>query len=313
MTKGVTAVVSHVVQLESATQKALDGTQTTKHNDVQEVSMAVKSASDKQQLLENLRQKIQGVSDADRITDNKTFTSGCNALDRLLPAGGYTRGTINQWFNPPSHNKNHLTSGHGAEWLSLLAARNACHHQQAMVIIDPDHSFNPAAAAALGIALSRLIVIRPPTPCTHHRSNDLMWSIDQSLRCHAVGAVWGMIGNADPRWLRRFQLSAEQSGVMGFFVRPGHCASHPSWAEIDWQVLSRKNSKYLASQQPSHAFPMSLRLLRAPGGYSERDITIQINTITGSVQEARVDHATNPLRLVTQLAHSTPGCRTATS
>lgn len=273
--------------------------------------MAIHPASDKQQLLERLRQKIQGVSTAGRSSDNKTFTSGCKAIDQLLPADGYTRGTINQWFNPPSHNKNHLTSGYGAEWLSLLAARNACHHKQAMVVIDPDHSFNPSAAAALGIELSRLIVIRPPSPCTHHRSNDLMWSIDQSLRCHAVGVVWGMIGNADPRWLRRFQLSAEQSGVIGFFIRPGHCVNQPSWAEIDWQVLPCRSSD-VSAEPPSHAFPMSLRLLRAPGGCANRDITIQINTITGSVQEARVDHATSPLRLVTQLAHPTSGYRTAT-
>ncbi len=281
--------------------------------------MTVNLSSDKQQLLAGLRQKIQGVTAAGRVDDGTTFTSGCKTFDQLLPQGGYSRGTIVQWFNPPSHNRPHLNGGHGAELLSLMAANNACRAKQAMVVIDPDHTFNPPAAAALGIELSRLIILRPPAPCFNHKSNDLMWSIDQALRCNAVGAVWGMIGDADPRWLRRFQLSAEQSGVAGFFVRPGHCVTHPSWAEIDWNVeldrSKRTRNRVRSSSNITHgAFPISLRLLRAPGGYAGRNITVQVNTITGSVQEARVDHhATSSLHLPTQLANPTPCRRTATA
>lgn len=280
--------------------------------------MAVTLSSNKQQLLEGLRQRIQGVSAAGRADDGTTFSSGSQAFDQLLPQGGYSRGTIAQWFNPPSHNRSHPIGGHGAELLSLMAAKNACRDKQAIVVIDPDHTFNPPAAAALGIELSRLIILRSPTPCQNHKNNDLMWSIDQSLRCHAVGVVWGMIGDTDPRWLRRFQLSAEQSGVTGCFVRPGHCASHPSWSEIDWQIKPQDSSKtqnrVSSSSNSSSAFPISLRLLRAPGGHAGRTITVQVNTITGSVQEARVDHhATSSLHLATQLANPAPCRRAATA
>ena len=280
--------------------------------------------STKHQLLEDLRQQIQTVTRAGRASDGTTFSSGCKAIDRILPGGGYSRGAIVQWFNPPSHKRGHLVSGYAAELLSLMAAKHACCDGQAMVVIDPDHTFNPPAASALGVELSSLIVLRPEIPCHDHKSSDLMWAIDQSLRCSAVGAVWGMVGNADPRWLRRFQLSAEQSGVVGCFVRPGRCANQPSWAEVDWKV-ERMRSEFgsrRSKEENAVSFPRSefastrlvqLKLLRAPGGRAGRDITIQINTITGSVQEARVDHATSPLRLATQLAHPTTSRGAATA
>jgi hypothetical protein len=291
---------------------------------VNSANLAPSDASDKHQLLENLRQQIQTVTSAGRASDGTTFSSGCQAIDRLLPGGGYSRGIVTQWFNPPSHHRNHLASGYAAELLSLMAARQACCDGQAMVVIDPDHAFNPPAAAALGVELSSLIVLRPDIPNHQHKSSDLMWAIDQSLRCSAVGAVWGMVGDADPRWLRRFQLSAEQSGVVGCFVRPGRSANQPSWSEVDWQIkrigppqrqsstATQNGTGQNAARRDSYR-RVQLNLLRATGGRAGQDITIQINTITGSVQEARVDHATSSLHLATQLAHPAPGSRAATA
>lgn len=271
----------------------------------------------KQQLVENLRNQIQNVATSNRVSDGTVFSSGCGVIDQLLPGGGYSRGTLVQWFNPPSHKTNRgnpLPGGHGAEWLSLLAAKNACQDGQAMVIVDPDHTFNPPAAAALGVELSSLIILRPPKPHFNHHSKDLLWAIDQALRCSAVGAVWGMVGDVDPRWLRRFQLSAEQSGVVGFLIRPGYCVSAPSWAEIDWQITPPPIlNKPLSSPLPHSAFLLHLHLLRAPHGHAGQNLTIQINTITGSVHEAQINHATSPLPLAPQLAYPASGRRAATA
>ena len=258
------------------------------------------------QLIEGLRQKIQSVTSAQRVGDTEVFSSGCRAVDQLLPSGGYSRGAIAQWFQPPSHKRNFLAGGYGAKALSLIAARNACKDGQALVVIDPDHSFNPPAVAALGISLGSLIVLRPPQPCLSHKCNDLLWAIDQSLRCPAVGAVWGHVGATDDRWLRRFQLSAEQTGTVGLFIRPGECAHQPSWSEIDWQVEKSMRKSGRPSQR-SHSTFTRLHLLRAPGGRADQRITLEINIVSGSVQVAREQNEKSPLRLASQLAHSTFG------
>ena len=258
------------------------------------------------QLIQDLRQKIQSVTTAGRASDGTAFTSGCPAINRILPGGGYSRGTIVQWFNPPSHNLHYPAGGHGAELLSLLAAKNACQDGQAIVVVDPDHTFNPRAAVALGVSLDNLVLLRPETVCHNHKSNDLFWAIDQSLRSTAVGAVWGAVGHANPRWLRRFQLSAEQTGSVGFFIRPHHCASRPNWSEVDWQVDRRRSAEGGIRQIPLH-------LLRAPGGCAGRRITIEFNPVSGSVQAARNHHEESTLFLASQLANPTPRRRATTA
>ncbi len=220
-------------------------------------------ALSKSNLVDQLRSQIRSAETVGRIPDEVRISSGCSAIDRLLPGNGYQRGTLIQWLT---------SGGHGADYLSLLVARQACADGGALVVFDPLNQFYPPAVAAIGINLDNLIVLRAPhspTTSTGHRSlasdntgsrgrpaakadsdelqNDLLWSIDQALRCPAVAAVWGPIDHINERWFRRFQLSAESSGCLGLFVQPIHAARQPSWAEVQWIVshddrsLSNKN------------------------------------------------------------------------
>lgn len=210
-----------------------------------------------QSLVESLRHQIRKLETVGRADDAKVVSTGCRELDPLLPDGGLATGTITEWLTP--------ASGCGAELLSLLAAKQACADGGALVIVDPEHSFYPPAAAAWGINLQNVIVLRngtrseiggrrsegrvrsekssiptcylPPAAC------NLLWAIDQSLRCPAVAAVWGRLGQVGERWLRRFQLSAEQSGAMGMFVRPASVKGQPGWSEVQWEVQKGRKSE----------------------------------------------------------------------
>ena len=109
--------------------------------------------------------------------------------------------------------------GHAADYLSLLAAIEACKDGKSLVVLDPWHQFYPPAVAALGVDMANLIILRSQSRAQvkgWQQSNsvhtngvqvngDLYWAIDQSLRCSAVGAVWGPLGAIDQRWFRRFQ------------------------------------------------------------------------------------------------------------
>ena len=178
-----------------------------------------------------LRNQIRKLETAARSDDGRVISTGCGGLDRQLPRGGFSTGTITEWLTS--------SAGAGAELLSLLAARQACADGGALVVIDPRQRFYPAAAAAWGINLENVIVLRTPAASRSAAdpfSSALLWAIDQSLRCPAVAAVWGRLGEVHERWLRRFQLSAEQSGAMGLFVRPQCIKGQPGWSEVQWQV-----------------------------------------------------------------------------
>ena len=102
-------------------------------------------------LVAQLRDSIRQVETASRIDDGSLVKNGCDAIDRLLPERGYPRGTLVQWIT---------AGGNGADFLSLQVAKKACEDGGALVVVDPLNQFFPPAAAAIGINLDNLIVLR---------------------------------------------------------------------------------------------------------------------------------------------------------
>src|SRR5262245_1082411 len=93
-------------------------------------------------------------------------SSGCTALDRLLPSGGFVRGSLVEWLG---------SRGGGAGTLALLAARHAATEGGSVVIVDRRRWFYPPAAAAWGLDPRRLIVVWPSSV------REEWWAVDQSL------------------------------------------------------------------------------------------------------------------------------------
>ncbi len=308
-----------------------------------------------QPIVDSLRHQIRKLEKAGRAAGSKTFSTGCADLDRLLPEQGLATGTITEWLTP--------APGYGAELLSLLAAREACREGGALVIIDPEYRFHPVAAAAWGINLENVIVLRDPDllsnpsfqdfsnysekrvprcrPTDSHSSslrksksksstaqnrlsNSLLWAIDQSLRCPSVAAVWGPLGCVNERWMRRFQLSAEQSGAMGLFIRPTSVKGIPGWSEVQFEMQN------CASQPQQTTVPrpkfhtaagerfdrlLTVRLQRLRNGQPPaHPLTLQIDFTTGKLRTVIHNHeqtvdpefkkpSSHSLRLASQLAH----------
>ncbi len=147
----------------------------------------------------------------------EVVSSGQPALDALLAEGGFRRGALVEW----------LASGPagGAVTLALTCLRAALAAGGVLVVIDRRRRFYPPAAVHLGIALEQLIVVRPTSQA------DEAWALDQVLRSRGVAAAWCAIERPDEHTLRRWQLAAETSGVIGFLgATPAR--SEPSWAEL---------------------------------------------------------------------------------
>lgn len=246
------------------------------------------------QRLERLRGQIRGVETACRAKDPATISSGVPAIDSLLPGGGYARGSLAEWLAP--------AAGCGAEWLALQLARRAAADGGAIVIIDPRRDFYPPAAVALGLRLEQLVIVQG------RRGDDLYWAIDQALRCTAVAAVWAagslgaassnadpFLGNIDERWLRRFQLSAEQSGALGIFVRHISVARQPTWCDIQWRVATPRlgsdsrigNDSRIGDDSQGELRPISLQLLKCRGATSAgQTLDLELDTRSGELRRA---------------------------
>ena len=95
--------------------------------------------------------------------------------------------------------------------------------------------------AAFGLDRRRLILLCP------RRAVDLLWALEEGLRCPGVGVVLGEVGAAlDLRASRRLQLAAEAGGAAGILFCPsadglgpsaaGPSAAGPSAALTRWRV-----------------------------------------------------------------------------
>jgi protein ImuA len=51
------------------------------------------------------------------------------------------------------------------------------------------------------------------------KSKDILWVMEEALKCIGVAAVVGEISDLSFTLSRRLQLAVEQSGVMGFILR----------------------------------------------------------------------------------------------
>lgn len=238
-------------------------------------------ASDfREQILRELTARMRQVEQSARSPDEAArLSSGIEPLDRLLgqarsnrsvSRGGLLPGTLVEWLSPGS--------GSGAQGLALKAAASACRlvPGTAVVVIDPRGEFYPPAAAGRLVPLERVLVLRP------QRSADVLWALEQALRCPGVAATFCPIDRAGDKTFRRLQLAAEAGGGLGLLLRPARAAGDCCWADVRLLV------------QP------------LPGGHSTRKVRLEILHVragkSGGTVELEIDDETNHVSVAPALA-----------
>lgn len=219
-----------------------------------------------------------------RRAERSSISTGCEVLDRLLPQGGWLRGSLVEWLSE--------SPGGGAGTLALVAAREAYAQGGAVVVIDRTGTFYPPAAAAWRLDLASTIVVSPAS------DKDEQWALDQSLRCEHTAAVLAWPRRLDGRTFRRLQLAAESSGAVGLLVRPATAQREPSWADVRLAVSPRASPA---------GWQLCVRLLRCRGRFGQREgqVVVEIDERTGEI------HAASPRSLAAQLAPAAPAHRQA--
>jgi hypothetical protein len=252
--------------------------------------MQPRQAHDRRQLVELLRQQIEGQVGGTPIQTGQfkpglQRDEGGGLLDhvgRLLPRG-LRPGTLLEWLA--------ADEGSGAATLALIAARSLCQADGVLVVVDARGDFYPPAAAAWGLDLGRLILVRPGSEA------DAAWATDQALRCAGVRVVLDWPGRLDNRTFRRWQLAAGTGGGWGLLVRSADCLGEPTWAEARLLV------------QP--VVPAAARLV-ADGGRQLRVEAVRCRGgLVGGAVHLEIDHETGDVRLAAELAAAATGRRAA--
>lgn len=209
-----------------------------------------------QRKIDRLEVRARGASEADGGELPEVVSSGWPGLDRIFSGRGFRRGTLVEWIA--------ACPASGAETLALVAAREACGGQRVLVVLDQEGEFYPPAAARAGIDLDRLIVVRIPAAA------DLLWALDQTLRCPAVAATLAWVRKLDGRSFRRMQLAAEEGGGLGLLLRPAYAESEPSWAEVRLRVTP------LPAPDSHTCRQLEVELLRCRGLATARKVMVEV-------------------------------------
>lgn len=208
-------------------------------------------------VLDRLRQRIESVQQSTAVP----FSSGCLALDRILPKQAFHRGTLVEFLSE---------CGGGATSLALMAACEACKDGRPLIIVDREQRFYPPAAAHFQVD-SDIIFVRPRT------QKDYLWALNQSLCCEGVGAVLSWLGTLNDRVFRSLQLASERGGTAGLLVRPIALRGHPTWSELQLLVEPIPTTK--RSRQ------MQVTLTRCRHGKAGASVILEFDDETGTLQE----------------------------
>jgi hypothetical protein len=248
--------------------------------------------SSTKQLVESLRSELQRLETQRPPRDELPISSGCAALDHLLPEQGFARGSLVELLGE---------TGSGVGTLAMILARQASLEGGAVVVLDNQRRFYPPAAAALGIDLEQVLVIRAEQP------EDQQWALDQCLRCPAVAAVWAPWRDLPEHSFRRLQLATRQGGGLGLLIRPLQMQGRPSWSDLQLLIAPRSGQV----EDAGHTRRLHVKITRCRHGTSGGVVELEMDEVAGVIRQPSYRHEPRTLHLAAQLAHPATRRRSA--
>ncbi len=190
------------------------------------------------QRIEDLRAYLRRAEQSG-LSSEKTIPAisfGISGIDMHLPAGGLARGALHELVADNHNDMGAVTDFCVAILVRLLKtqARSReqlilwCLQNQAMDAGD----LYPPGFSHLGLDPARVLAIRAK------HDTDVLWVMEEALRCRALGAVVGEVKTADLTASRRLQLAAEASGITALLLRPSSSVLSPSAATTRWRLAA---------------------------------------------------------------------------
>lgn len=132
---------------------------------------------------------------------------GLGVINAAFPDGCFPLAAVHEFCCTCPENKT-ATSGFIAGLLSALMKPGGM-----TIWIAPSKHLFPPAFTAFGIDPGKIIFVNLA------REKDLLWMMEEALKCNSLTAVIGEIHQLDFTASRRLQLAVEQSKVTGFLIR----------------------------------------------------------------------------------------------
>jgi protein ImuA len=164
-------------------------------------------------MIAQLRQRLQALQGAPKIENGSgVLPFGIAAIDTML-GGGLMRGVLHE-IAAPAETHSAAATGFALGLAALTSPSRVFWIAEEMARVESGAPHG-AGLDAFGLAPERLVTVN----VTHRR--DLLWGMEEALRCRAVGVVIGEMraGKIDEVAVRRLSLAAGESGALALLLR----------------------------------------------------------------------------------------------
>ncbi len=160
---------------------------------------------------EALRRTIRGIEEAGS-PEQPRLPLGVPEIDRALPGGGLRLGCIHEVAGDES----------ATGFCAALLARVWGSRRGALLWLAQGDDLYAPGLVRYGIGAGQLLVVSGL-----RRQDDMLWAMEEALRCRAVRGVVAETGRTGLAAGRRLMLAAEGTGVLGLILSRGNGAALP--------------------------------------------------------------------------------------
>lgn len=175
-------------------------------------------------LISRLKLEILPLEGLRAIHSVEAMDLGLGVLNESFPQGHFPLGAVHE-FIAQGAESSAAAAGFISGLTGFLMKKGG-----AAVWIGASRTIFPPALNMFGIDPSRIVFI------DLQKEKDVLWAMEESLKCSGLSAVIGEIPELSFTTSRRFQLAVEQSRVTGFILRTNPRVLVPNACVSRWQI-----------------------------------------------------------------------------
>jgi protein ImuA len=208
-------------------------------------------------IVEKLQREILRLQ-GNKPAHNAAVDMGLGPIRQAFPEGSFPLGAIHEFLSAGAEDAA-ATSGFLAGLLSPIMGNSGT-----SLWISSARTLFPPALKNFGLEPDRIIFI------DLEKERDVLWAMDEALKCGALSAVIGEVQEISFTSSRRLQLAVEQSKVTGFVLRHNPRKMNTTACVTRWKITSIPSESVdlgLEDELPGIGFPQwRVELLRIRNG-----------------------------------------------
>jgi protein ImuA len=192
---------------------------------------------------------LQGLSQV----SHSSLDQHLGSIREAFPNATFPLGAVHEFLSPKPEN--------GAAAVGFIAAimKSLMGRGGSLMWISSMRKIFPPALKSFGIEPDRIIFV------DLQKEKDVIWAMDEALKCGALTAVVGEVRNIDFTASRRLQLAVEQSKVTGFIIRNNESKPGTTACVSRWKITPLPSETF--DDLPGIGFPKwRVELLRVRNG-----------------------------------------------